>query len=100
MTTSAAVCPVRRVHPHVQRRVVAVGEAALGHVELHRRDPEVEQDAVDAAQALGLEHLGDLVVDRVHEADPVRVRRQPRTAAGQRLGVAVEPDQPHLREAG
>ena len=36
----------RRVHPHVERRVDRVGEAALGPVELHRRDAEVEQDRV------------------------------------------------------
>ena len=35
-----------RVHAHVERRVGRVGEAALGPVDLHRRDPEVEQDRV------------------------------------------------------
>ena len=34
-----------RVHPHVERRVLRVGEAALGVVELQRADAEVEQDA-------------------------------------------------------
>src|SRR5438876_8492836 len=33
-----------RVHAHVERRVNSVGEAALGPVELHARDAEVEQD--------------------------------------------------------
>ena len=34
------------VHPHVQRRVLGVGEAAGGLVELQRRDAEVEQHAL------------------------------------------------------
>ena len=36
------------IHAHVERRVGGVGEAALGPVELHRRDAEVEQDRVGA----------------------------------------------------
>ncbi len=36
----------RRIHPHVERGVGGVGEAALGPVDLHRRDPDVEQDRV------------------------------------------------------
>ena len=36
----------RSVHPHVERRVGSVGEPALGPVELHRGDAEVEQDRV------------------------------------------------------
>ena len=37
-----------RVHPHVEWRVGGVREAALGAVELHRGDAEVEQDRVGA----------------------------------------------------
>ena len=36
------------LHAHVERPVVAEGEAALGLVELHRGDADVEHDAVDA----------------------------------------------------
>ena len=32
---------LRRVHPHVERRVVGIGEAALARVDLQRGDPEV-----------------------------------------------------------
>ena len=38
--------PGRRVHPHVQRRVLRVGEAAPRLVQLQRGDPEVEQHPV------------------------------------------------------
>ena len=34
-------------HAHVERAVVAEREAALGLIELHRRDAEIEHDAVD-----------------------------------------------------
>ena len=33
---------LRRVHPHVQRRVIGVGEPARPGVDLHRRHPEVQ----------------------------------------------------------
>ncbi len=39
------------VHPHVERGVLGVGEAALANVELHRGDTEVEQDAVGRLDA-------------------------------------------------
>ncbi len=44
------------VHPHVQRRVLGVGEAAGGLVELQRRDPEVEQHALHPRGAEPGEH--------------------------------------------
>ena len=46
LTRSAAVGPSAR-HAHVQRPVAHEGEAALGLVELHGRDAEVEDHAVD-----------------------------------------------------
>ena len=53
------------VHPHVERGVLGVGEAALAEVELHARDAEVEEHAVDVGEALVGQHVGDLVVHRV-----------------------------------
>ena len=43
----------RRIHAHVERRVDRVGEAALGTVDLHARDAEVEQDRVGVHAVLG-----------------------------------------------
>ena len=40
-------------HAHVERTVEAEGEAALGLVELHRGDAEIEHDAVDGVVAAG-----------------------------------------------
>ena len=47
----------RAVHPHVERALGLEAEAALGIVELHGGDPEVEQDAV---RRLARESLRDL----------------------------------------
>ena len=47
---------LRRVHAHVERRVVGVGEAALARVDLHRGHPEVEVDEV-GLEALLLQQL-------------------------------------------
>ena len=51
LTTSAAVGPDWR-HAHVERAVALEREAALGLVELHRGDADVEHDAVDRREAL------------------------------------------------
>ena len=48
LTISAAVTGLRRVHAHVERRVVGVGEPALARVDLHRGHAEVEVDHVRA----------------------------------------------------
>ena len=69
LTRSAAVGPVVGAHPHVERAVLPVAEPALGAVELHRRDPEVEEDAVDRP-------VDDLLVD-LGEAGPDRRNRSP-----------------------
>ena len=51
LTTSAALGPLLR-HAHVERAVGLEGEAALGLVELHGGDADVEHDAVDRGDAL------------------------------------------------
>jgi hypothetical protein len=88
------------IHPHVERPVEAVGEAAPAVVELQRRDPEVEEDRLRARNAEIGEHGRHLVVDRVHTAHPVPVCREPLPRASQRLPVAVQPDQPGVRAGG
>ena len=70
---SAAVEPAGLIHAHVERGVAGVGEAALVLVELHRRDAEVEQHAVDAVDAeVGAGPSGSLVVDGVDQVHPRR----------------------------
>ena len=53
LTISARGELLRRVHPHVERRVVGVGEAALARVDLHRGHAEVEVDHVGLHALLG-----------------------------------------------
>ena len=88
-----------RVHPHVQRGVGGVAEAALGPVELQRGDAEVEQHALHLGDAEPVEDVGQLVEDGGHEGDPVAVAGglDPAGGLGAGVGVAVEADQP---EAG
>ena len=82
------------VHPHVQRRVDPIGEASVGLVQVQRADPEVEQRRVDRRDAQGVDDLGELVIDRVHQGDPVGVGSQPLARQLQGLRVTVDPDQP------
>ena len=88
--------PLGLVHPHVQDGVLGVGEAAVGDVELHRRDAEVEQDRVDPPVPQAPDRLGQLVVDAVDAAEPLAERGQPGASPGQRLGVAVQADDDQL----
>ena len=82
----------RLVHAHVERGVLRVREAAVGLVQLHGGDAEVEEDALDARDAEPVEHVGQLVVDGVHQRGPVAVRGEPLPGEPQRLLVAVERD--------
>ena len=99
LTTSAAVRGAAGVHPHVQRGVDGVAEAAVGPVELQRGDAEVEQHALHLGDAEPVEDVGQLVEDGGDEGDAVGVAGglDPPGGLGARVGVAVEADQP---EAG
>ena len=75
-----------RVHPHVQRRVVGVGEAALERVDLHRGHAEVEVDEVGLRALLGEDPQAVLEVraDEARRGTPPRrrARRTPPRRAG------------------
>ena len=90
------------VHPHVQRGVGGVAEAAVGPVELQRGDAEVEQDALDLVDTELGEDVGQLVEDGGHEGDPVGVAGggDPGGGLGAGVGVAVQADQPESRVGG
>jgi hypothetical protein len=86
----------RRVHPHVERRVGGIREPALGPVELHRGDTEIEEDRV------GL----DVVRRQLPEDERELAAQQPRRHARRSLepievrahgGIAVDRDQLPLR---
>ena len=90
--------PGRRVHPHVQRHVAAVGEAAVALVELEGGDAEVEQHTVDLAEPEPVEDRWKCVVHLVHEGDTPLVVGEPGTGGRQGLRVAVDTDELDLRE--
>ena len=74
-------------HPHVERRVLAQREAALGLVELHRGDADVERDAVEVvAVRVEVAEAG------LHEFQPVGEFSRERGAAADGGRVAVERD--------
>ncbi len=93
----------RRIHPHVQRCVLGVREAAFGAVELHGGHAEVEEHAVDGfdcgVAGFG-QGSGDVVIPGLHQRDSVGERGQPLPGDVQRAGVAVEPDQPQAGKVG
>ena len=87
------------VHPHVERGVLGVGEAALGVVELRRGHAQVEQQAHDAVRPDGPGpgdggHDGrDLVVPGVHQRDPGGVGGEQLAGRLDRGHVGVDADQ-------
>ena len=114
---SAALRPSLR-HPHVERAVVAEREAAIGLVDLHRRDADIECDAVERTEAEtrrdGLE-IGESVLDQgqpvpelIHKfstaGDGGRVaieREHAGSGVGEdRLGIAAGAERPVEVEAG
>ncbi len=87
------------VHAHVERRVLRVREAAVGHIELQRRHAEIEQDAVGRLESGRADRLGDAVVDGVDERHAVAEAGETLAGDAQRILVAVEPDEMDALEA-
>ena len=90
-----------RVHAHVERGVIGVGEAALARVDLHRGHAEVEVDDVGACafldehpKCLGVAaaqeaHRAGNLVGQLHEAllgERVAVDRDKRAVGAEALG--------------
>lgn len=88
----------RLVHAHVERGVLGVGEAAVGLVELHGGDAQVEQDALHARGAEPVEHVGEFVVDGVDQGGALTEGGESLAGQAQRLLVPVQGDQPRLGE--
>ena len=82
-----------RIHAHVQRGVLGIGEPRSATVELHRRDAQIEQHAVDDRQVQLVEHVGHRVVDGMHQPHPGAESGQSLATAAQGLRVTVEPDE-------
>ena len=85
------------IHAHVERNVGRVREAAVGMVELHRRDAEVEQDRVrlDAVRRQLLEHERELAAQQarleaaVAPLEALEVRPDRRVAVDRDVAAAT-----------
>ena len=86
------------VHPHVERLVALEAEAAARRVELHRRDAEIGERAVDVIDLPAVEHLVDGAVVGVDQLDAIAPGRQRLAGARQRVEIAIEADD--ARRAG
>jgi hypothetical protein len=85
------------VHAHVQGTVGLEAEAALRLVELDRRDAQVQEHAV---RPLATQPLGDLAEVAGLETDAGTVLVEDAAGPLQRLGVAVEAQEPAVGGAG
>src|SRR5215208_4274902 len=61
-----------RVHAHVERCIRGIREAARRHVELHRRDPQIEQYDVrfDAVRRQPFQYEGELTPEQARLEGP------------------------------
>ena len=84
-------------HAHIEGRVEAQREAARRLVELHRRNADVEHDAVHRVDAEALGDLVELAKARLHKLEPPAGRSLERFAGPNGRGVAIERD--HARAA-
>jgi hypothetical protein len=85
-----------RVHAHVERRVVGVGEAALPGIDLHRGHAEVEDDPVgpDAFPPQALERDDEVGAQEAGAAGQIGRELPPALLRGR---VAVDRDQLAIR---
>src|SRR5262245_50826244 len=85
---------LRTVHAHVERFVALETEAAARCVELHRRDTEVSERAVDHGNLALVKDIGDRAVVGVDELDAFAPRCERFGGAGESVAVAIESDEP------
>jgi hypothetical protein len=88
---SGRALAARRIHPHVERAVVAKRESARRILELGRRHAEIEQHAVDAIDRERIEHVGQFGEPRAAERE---ARVADRTRCGFGVRIAVDRDEP------
>ncbi len=77
-------------HAHVERRIEAEREAARRIVELHRRDAEIESNAVDLANAVRRQQLFHFAEAALDQSEPAGEAFRQRGAVLDRRRVAVD----------
>ena len=85
------------VHAHVERRVEAVREAALGPIELRAADTEIHQDAHDLSPlTVAVDQRLQLLETSVHHSSPIPEGSEPGLRSGHGVGVTVDAEQAHV----
>jgi hypothetical protein len=82
------------LHAHVERRVEPERKPAPRLVELHRRNPDVEHDAIGRLDAETLRRRVELAEARFHQPKPAAGRRLKSRAGPNGRRVAIEGDHP------
>ena len=84
----------RGIHPHVESLIAPEAEPAARRVQLHRRDAQVREHAVDGRDATRIKNSCDVAKIAVHELDPVSKRHERLTGQVERRSIAIDADQP------
>ena len=87
-------CSRRRVHPHIERIVTPKAETASRRVELHGRDAEVGEHAVDGSDPSHIELVRESPIVAMNQLGPITVLGQRRARVCERRRIAIEPDHP------
>jgi len=77
-------------HAHIERTVVAEGEAALGLVDLHGGNAEIADHAVHQRVAVRLHHVLEIGETLPQENEPAAGRLNQVGAAGDRVSIPIE----------
>ena len=81
------------IHPHVERRVGHIGEAAFAVVQLRRGNAEIEQHSVHLGDVQGIQYFAKVGEVPVYQRDLVHMFLQPLPRRVQRDRVAVDADE-------
>ena len=76
-------------HAHVERAIFLEGKTALGLVDLHGGNADIQHDAIEPALRGMFREIGEL---RLDEAQPAAIGGNHRLTAGDRGRIAVERD--------
>ena len=87
----------RRIHAHVERRILHVRKSPLRRIELMRRHAEIEQHAIDGRRLHAPENLVQMAEIVMHDVDAARKTRKPPARRRDGLLVLIDADEPPLR---
>ena len=85
------------VHAHIERRVLLIGKAARGIVELRRGNAEVKEHPVHAADAQLTQHVVERAEVGVYQRHAIHIVREPPLCRLDGSLVAIEGNEPSSR---